>query len=34
MVEVFIRERRIVVVLYPVDDPYGDVFALGSAYPR
>ena len=34
LVEVWIGGRRCVVVLYPVDDPAGDVYALGSAYPR
>ena len=34
LVEVRIRDRRCVVVLYPVDDPAGDVYALGSAYVR
>jgi hypothetical protein len=34
LVEVEIRGTRCLVVLYPVDDPSGDVYALGSAYPR
>jgi hypothetical protein len=34
LVEVWISDRRCVIVLYPVDDPAGDVYALGSAYPR
>jgi hypothetical protein len=34
LVEVEIRGMRCLVVLYPVDDPSGDVYALGSAYPR
>ena len=34
LVEVRIRGERVIVVLYPVDDPSGDVYALGSAYPR
>jgi hypothetical protein len=34
LVEVTIGSRRVLVVLYPVDDPMGDVFALGSAYER
>jgi hypothetical protein len=34
LVEVRIGDRRCVVVLYPVDDPAGDVYALGSAYVR
>ena len=28
------RRRRILIVLYPVKHPLGDVYALGSAYPR
>jgi hypothetical protein len=34
LVEASIRGRVCLVVLYPVDDPLGDVWALGSAYPR
>jgi hypothetical protein len=34
LVEVEISGMRCVVVLYPVDDASGDVYALGSAYPR
>lgn len=34
LVEVWISDRRCVVVLYPVDDAAGDVYALGSAYLR
>lgn len=34
LVEVTIGNRRVLIVLYPVDDPMGDVFALGSAYER
>lgn len=34
LAEVWISDRRCVVVLYPVDDPAGDVYALGSAHPR
>lgn len=34
LVEVTIRGRLCLVVLYPVADPSGDVYALGSAYPR
>lgn len=34
LVEVTIRGKRCLVVLYPVADPSGDVYALGSAYPR
>ena len=29
-----IRGTTFLVVLYPVEDPLGDVYALGSAYPR
>jgi hypothetical protein len=34
LVEATIGGRSCVVILYPVDDPLGDVYALGSAYPR
>jgi hypothetical protein len=34
LVEVEIRGMLCLVVLYPVDDSSGDVYALGSAYPR
>jgi hypothetical protein len=34
VVEATIGGRRCLAVLYPVDDPLGDVWALGSAYPR
>jgi hypothetical protein len=34
LVEVEIRGDRCLVVLCPVDDSSGDVYALGSAYPR
>jgi hypothetical protein len=34
LVEVRIHGERVIVVLYSVDDPSGDVYALGSAYPR
>jgi hypothetical protein len=34
LVEAEIRGQPCIVVLYPVDDPSGDVFALGSADPR
>lgn len=34
LVEVWISDRRCVVVLYPVGDPAGDIYALGSAYRR
>lgn len=33
MVGVVIRQQAVIVVLYPVDDPYGGVWRLGSAYP-
>jgi hypothetical protein len=32
IVETFIRGHRVLVVLYPADDPLGEVFDLGSAY--
>lgn len=34
VVETAIRGQPCLVVLYPVDDPFGDAYALGSAYPR
>lgn len=34
IVEVHIGGRACLIVLYPVDDPFGDAYALGSAYPR
>jgi hypothetical protein len=34
IVETNIRSLTVIVVLYPVDDPIGDAYALGSAYPR
>ena len=34
IVEASIGGRLCIIVLYPVDDPMGDVYALGSAYPR
>lgn len=34
LVKVEIRGHEWVIVLYPVDDPRGDVYALGSAYLR
>lgn len=34
LVEVTVGTRNVLVVLYPVDDPMGNVFALGSAYER
>ena len=34
LVETFIRDQRVLVVLYPrVRDAYGDSWSLGSAYP-
>lgn len=33
IVEVFIRKRRVLVVLYLREDPFGDSWELGSAYP-
>lgn len=34
LVQANIRGVAVIVVLYPVLDPSGDVYALGSAYPR
>lgn len=34
LVEAIVNRRVCVIVLYPVEDPLGDVYALGSAYPR
>jgi hypothetical protein len=34
LVETEVAGRLCLVVLYPVDHPMGDVYALGSAYPR
>jgi hypothetical protein len=34
IVETNISGIRVVAVLYPVNDPIGDAYALGSAYPR
>jgi hypothetical protein len=34
IVQIRIGGRRCEAVLYPVDDPMGGVWALGSAYPR
>jgi hypothetical protein len=31
-VEIFMGDDRVLAVLYPVDHPMGDVYALGSAY--
>ena len=33
IVETRIRGRRVLVVLYPADGPFGDSWHLGSAYP-
>jgi hypothetical protein len=33
LVETFIRGVRVMVVLYPANDPLGDAYHLGSAYP-
>jgi hypothetical protein len=34
LVEVEIGNQPCLIVLYPVEHPMGDVWALGSAYPR
>jgi hypothetical protein len=34
LVEVSVCGRPCVVILYPIADTLGDVYALGSAYPR
>jgi hypothetical protein len=34
ILEVLIHHRKVAVVLYPVQDPLGDRWALGSAYPQ
>ena len=34
LVEVVVHGISCIAVLYPVDDRSGDVYALGSAYPR
>ena len=34
LVQVVIRARAVIVVLYPLEDPLGDAYALGSAYPK
>lgn len=34
IVQLRVGDRRCEAVLYPVDDPMGGVWALGSAYPR
>lgn len=33
-VEIFVGDDRVLVVLYPVVHPLGDVYALGSAYVK
>lgn len=33
IVETFIRGQKVAVVLYPANDPFGDAYHLGSAYP-
>ena len=33
LVETYIRGVRVMVVLYPANDPLGDAYHLGSAYP-
>lgn len=33
IVQTTIRGRQCEAVLYPVNDPFGDTYALGSAYP-
>lgn len=33
LIEVTIRSQRVLVVLYPAEDPLGDAWNLGSAYP-
>jgi hypothetical protein len=32
IIEIFVRRQKVVVVLYPANDPLGDVYHLGSAY--
>lgn len=34
LVEASVAGRACLIVLYPVADPLGDAYALGSAYPR
>jgi hypothetical protein len=34
ILEVLIQGQTVAVVLYPVEDPLGDRWALGSAYPQ
>lgn len=33
VIETFIRGQKVAVVLYPANDPLGDAYHLGSAYP-
>jgi hypothetical protein len=33
IVETLIRGQKVAVVLYPANDPLGDAYHLGSAYP-
>lgn len=33
LIYIEIRDRRVLAVLYPTDDPFREVFRLGSAYP-
>jgi hypothetical protein len=33
IVEIHVRGKRVLAVLYPSDDPLGDVYNPGSAYP-
>ncbi len=34
IVRIEVNERNCLAVLYPVADPFGDTYALGSAYPQ
>ena len=34
LVQIILAGRRCVAVLYPIDDPSGDVYALATAYLR
>ena len=34
IVAIEVNGRRCIAVLYPVADPFGDAYALGSAYPQ
>ncbi|TCN40500.1 hypothetical protein EV644_106429 [Kribbella orskensis] len=33
ILEIYLGDQRVLVVLYPADDPFGDAWNLGSAYP-